>query len=332
MKTWLNLANILALLLIMVSLAITYKQMDIYNEQYNEQRLRTASEYAAEAAFADSVIPAENDTTYQEIAANIITEKTLKTFSRLMEFNYDMYRNETSDVNIENSIAVMCLIANDGYYITDMVPVKDISNPGTAYGKRLAWSPKLPYSGRYTEGDGKIYTYGVTLASGKWWRVEDGRNNVTEGLGYSSDKTMLTRSMADSFVSTTLTNALASRLSEGNYMERSGSSDYTVYIPSTDIYNGINSIDSPSLMVVLNNAGYSHYDGTCSTMVGLTVTWKPRILGFVENGIYKYCYEGQRNTEDLSGVSYFNSIREAAKLGYEPDIVALANPAKRLFD
>lgn len=339
MRTWLNVANMLALVCLAILLVLNCKNIEIYEQQFSESRLIAAAEYAAEAAFIESVAISENLTTYESVGVTLLTKNTLQTFDDMMAISFDMAKGEASEIAIEDSISIMCLVGNDGYYITDITE----TNPGE---HRLVWSPKLPYSTELTRTNGETKeTLGVTLSDEKWFLVTGYGNMLTSGYQYDEvlkkniswinpgdpdgESITLTREFADSIVSSELTNAIAYRLSNNKFATRPDNSEYSMYIPAINTYTGINKINSPSLLVIINNARYSGYKGYCSTMQGFKVAWKPKVIGFtIGSGERRYCYEGQTAyvKDVITNTALYTSIEEAARAGYKPDLYALMQP------
>ncbi len=339
MRTWFNIANMLAVICLAIVTVVICKNIDIYEAQFNESRLIIATEYAAEAAFINSVTISENLTTYESVGVTLLTKNTLQTFDDMMALSFNIARGESGEVAIEDSISTMCLVGNEGYYITDITET-DIGQ------HRLVWSPKLPFSTELTRTNGTTKdTLGVTLADEKWYLVTGYGHTLTSGYKYddilkkniswinpgdpNGETITLTREFADSIVSSELTNAIAYRLSNNRFATRPDDSEYSLYIPAINTYTGINKINSPTLLVIINNAKYSEYKGYCSTMQGFKVTWKPKIIGFTTDaGERKYCYEGQAAyvKDGVTNTSLYTSIEAAAKAGYKPDTYALMQP------
>lgn len=339
MRTWFNIANMLAIVCLAIVMVVICKNIDIYEQQFNESRLIAATEYAAEAAFINSVDVSENLTTYESVGVALLTKDTLQTFSDMIAISFNIARGEESEISIEDSICTMCLIGNEGYYITDITET-DLGE------HRLVWSPKLPYSTELTRSDKTTKdTLGVTLADEKWYLITGYGHALTSGYKYEDllkknitwinpgdpdgETITLTREFADSVVSSSLTNAIAYRLSNNKFAARPDNEEYSLYIPAISTYTGINKITSPTMLVIINNAKYSGYKGYCSTMQGFKVMWKPKVIGFTTDlGKRRYCYEGQMTyvKDSIANTNFFNSIEEAARAGYEPDIYALMQP------
>ena len=371
MKTWLSIANMMGIVCLMILVSILCRNIELYEDQYNEQRLIKSMEYSAEAAFINSIGVEENLTNYGSVLPIVLTNETIPTFCDVMELNYDMSKCEANDVAVEESIGAICLMANDGYYITDTVEVRDAEF-------RQVWSPKLPYSVKENPDvvaeatTGAPITVAVTLDSNRWWATASDVSisaGFVEGM-FSDEKTpdtiddkekykavfkdrypllflnedkvpsILNRSLADNIVSTSVTNALSYRLANQEGIGRNTTSEYSLIIPSLDTYAGINQVRNPSLIVVINNAKYSAYKGKCAAMQGLKVTWKPRILRYdskiidpkTGKPIRYYCYEGQNKNIDYDTVIPYNSEEDAARAGCCPDIESLMNPIRTSYD
>lgn len=336
MRTWFSIANMIAVICLVIIMTIISKNIDVCEEQFNETRLIMATEYAAEAAFINSVTIAENQTTYSGIDATLLTKDTLRIFHDMMSLSFNMSICESNDIAIEESIAVMCLAGTDGYYVTDRTEVGNGEY-------RLVWTPKLPYSITMSRANSSMQdAIAVTLSDERWFlslgnghSIESGQtynelyeclseNNITWIDPYNENNSVqLDEMFFKSVVSSALTNAMAHR-SQDRFNE-----NYVVYIPTVQTYNGLNDIDSPSLLIVINNATYSGYKGTCSTMQGFKVTWDPKVIAFETNtGERRYCYEGQTQylSNGMSNSVVFKTVEDAARAGYDPDIYALMQP------
>lgn len=316
MKTWFNLFNLLALFTLFFVSDSLYRKLDLYEREYNAKRLICAVEYAAEKAFYDSIGTRSNQTDYiSPIQVVVDPGKTLESFDVMMELNYGLSQSEASDVCIEDSIAGMSLITNDGYYLARLQKTGEDA-------MRLYWSPKYPYSYEKEEG-GVVYTYGVTLADERWYRVwnKGGALRFAKGDSYGDAGAagVLSDSLRRQIISRTLTDAVALSMEEN---VRSGQEiGYSLYIPSRQTLSGINAVSSPSFLVVMNSAPYAGCDETLDAAItGLKVIRKVRTVGYVdESGERKYCYETQQAGETCDIAEYFSSPEAAAKAGYTAD-------------
>lgn len=172
MKNWMIICNMAALVFLIIILKIVVSQTRLYEDQYNEQRLIRASEYAAEAAFYSCILSDDDNVNYTSQAERVLAPKdALSTFDLVMALNYDMALDETSYSAIEDSIGVMCLIANDGYYLANVEKQLEDNNGTDIPIYKFVWSAKLPYSSDIFKIDAdetnndKIsgLSYGVTL-------------------------------------------------------------------------------------------------------------------------------------------------------------------------
>lgn len=317
MKTWFNLFNLLALFCLLFITDGLYHKIDLYEKEYNEQRLIRSVEYASEKAFYDSIGSKSNQTDYEN-TIQVVTDpgKTLESFDVMMELNYGLSLSESSDVCIEDSIAGMSLITNDGYYLAKLQETESDE-------LRLYWTPKYPFTFEKKEGN-TVYTYGITLADETWYKVyhdNSGALHFAEGDNYADAETAgaLSDQVRKQAISQTLTDAMALSMEENSLSREENA--YSLYIPSKQTLSGINDIYTPSFLVVINNADYAGCDETLDAAItGLKVIRKIRTIGYKdEKGNYKYCYENQQASDKYDIIEYFNSPEEAARAGYTAD-------------
>ena len=321
MRAWFIIVDFVALFFLIIMMQTTYKRMEIYEEEYNEERLYYATEYSTEAAFNVSVAGVNAGIDYADMSNVFVTnKKTLETFDTMMALNYNMALNDTSYLAIEDSIGTMALMANDGYYITNLAETNE-----NEY--RFEWSPKLPYV--YTPSD--TVTYSLNLNSKKWRKVTIKSNTytLTSGDSYSDSKTngQLNENIRRKAISKTLTDAITNSIDNNEYIRQGA--DYTVYIPSTQTQTGINAVRSPTLIVILQDAGYAGVSSTENvTVAGVRVQSNVYVLGYTDSkGRKKYAYEWQGAGDVYEIERIFYSIEEAAKAGYTPDYNFMFNSA-----
>lgn len=294
-----------------------YHKIDLYENEYNEQRLIHAVEYASEKAFYDSIGSKSNQTDYvNTIQVTVDPGKTLESFDIMMELNYGLSISAESDVCIEDSIAGLSLITDDGYYLAKLQETDEDE-------LRLYWTPKYPFTFEKKEG-GTVYTYGVTLSDEKWCKVYHDASGVLHydtGTSYADVKAAgaLTDQIRKQTISRNLTDALALSMEENSLTK--DASGYSLYIPSKQTLSGINDIYTPSFLVVINNATYAGCDDTLDAAItGLKVIRKIRTVGYKnEKGELKYCYEGQEASDRYDILEYFGSPEDAARAGYTAD-------------
>lgn len=316
----------MALFLLAIIMNTTYHRMDIYEQEYNEQRLSKATEYATYAAFSESIGKVTDDTDYDNVLDVLLNDKeTLETFDDMMCFNYDLSRTNRSKQAVEDSIRTAILAAEDGYYVLTL-------GDDGEYGTKLMWSPKLPYSYEYKTNNGKrVDTFAVNLQSEKWSMVRLENNGQLgkkeeyhSGKKYSesfpsNDK--LTDEARKEAISKTLTDALAYSADRNNSYR--GGTDLGTYIPSNQTLSGINSIKTPSIMFVMQGGDYTGKIATDGiALTGIRAIRQIRTLGYrADDGELKYSYEWQGASEKYGqdNIVYFDSPEEAAKNGYIPD-------------
>ena len=323
MKTWMNLANLVALFCLLFFINNGHKELEIYEEEYNQLRLSKATEYATDAAFYESINAKDQDLDYTQIhATNMVdaevnASKTLETFDIVMAANYDLAFNERSYKTIEDSIGAGVLIGKDGFYRLDDTTVED-------EGSELRWSPKLPYTATvYDEAGSKVATFAVTLNTQEYISI-DPSGKIKRGKNYSDTGGVMTDEIRKTAISQTLTDAIA--LSIDKNSEYSGETDKSVYIPTTQTFNGINDITTPTLIFFIRDAGYAGVDGAQkAALTGMKTIREIRVITYYDDGVLKYCYEFQGAGDDKEIVNYYDTIEDAAKAGALPDYNYLFN-------
>lgn len=317
MKTWFNIFNLLGLVCMIFITDSLYHKVDLYENEYNEQRLIKSVEYASEKAFYDSIGSKSNQTDYEN-SVQVVTDpgKTLESFDTMMELNYGLSISEESDVCIEDSISGLSLITNDGYYLAKLQETGEDE-------LRLYWTPKYPFTFEKKEG-GTTYTYGVTLADETWYKASEdssGTLKFEKGSSYADPGAAgaLNDQVRKQAISQTLTDAMALAMEENSLTRKDN--EYSLYIPSKQTLSGINDIYTPSFLVVVRDATYAGVDESLDAAItGLKVIRKIRTIGFKnEKGEYKYCYEGQQASDKYTILEYFDSPEDAARAGYTVD-------------
>ena len=323
MKTWLNLANIIALLCLLFFIDSGHKEVNLYRNVYNEMRLSKATEYATDAAFFESVNAKDQNLDYIEMhATNMVNaevnpSKTLETFDIVMAMNYDMGLEQKSYEAIEDSIGAAILVGKDGYY--NLTETKTGENE-----TGLRWSPKLPYTIEAYDGAGKkVATFAVTLNTQEYISI-DSNGKVKTGKNYAEDG-ILTEEMKKTAISQTLTDAIA--LAMDNNSTYSGETEKSIYIPATQTFNGINDITTPTLLVLIRDADYAGVKGAQkAAFTGIKTIRQIRVITYYDNdGILKYCYEFQGAGDDKEIVNYYDTVESAAEAGALPDYKYLFN-------
>jgi hypothetical protein len=330
-KTWFGIFNFLGLGMIMIMIIIYFKQIETIQTEYDTSRLNKAIDYAGEAAFMESLHAGNIGLSYQSMEYAVLNPAyCLDVFESLICINYGMIDSLENKQYVESCIPSAILACNDGYYLTLLSEVDTaIDNvSGGEYG--FKWSFKLPYTVVSASGD---KTISVTLGTEDWIMVSaaSGVLSIKNGTSYSDAgvQGILSRKIVQRAINTTLTDALARNLDHVGDMR--GGVDYDIYLPASTTSSGINNISSPSLIILLQGADFSGQAEVSEAVIaGLKTERKVRVIGFVENGIRRYCYEGQLPTGVSDSAEHFyDSLEEAAKAGYLPSYSYLSRKIAR---
>lgn len=332
MKAWLIIADVAAVIFMVIMLHTTYLEIQNYNSQYYEQRLMRSAEYACECAFYYASGSDDNQAMYINPAERVMSPKDiLDNFDDIMALCYGMSTGQHSHTIIEDSIGTACLVTNDGFYITELFE-KDENEFD------LVWTPKIPYSADLNEidlpsdNDNIISgtTYSVELSSEGWRSVVvNGSDYVyNHGTQYSEITGFpMTREIANRIIATKLTSFLAASVDHNTKVRNSA--DYAVFVPTGRTQSGINSMNHPTLLVVLKNAEYAHWDGIGATLAGFQLVTGTKVITYEKNGKMMYCYEGQGAKEaGYTVVKMYNTAEEAAADGCYPDNDYIFNAIK----
>ncbi len=314
MKTWLSIFNLMGVGALLIIISTFYIQLDTGEKEYDTYRLNQAIEYAGEMAFCDTLSYGSNNITYltmEHISLN--PEKCLTTFEDMIALNYGMSPGKETREYIESCIPSALLAGYDGYYIT-------LLSGNDLWESFFHWSPKLPYV-----VDNGVSCISVCLGSENWIKVkaENGAIRITRGKSFADMEVsgILSKKVVKRAINTTLTDALSRNI---DYVSKNrGIADYNIYLPAAQTGNGLNDIQSPSLIILLQNADFSgQAQVTQAVISGMKAVRKIRIVGYLdETGQKKYCYESQIPGVDMTeiAVEYFNSTEKAATAGYQPD-------------
>jgi hypothetical protein len=317
-KNWFGIFNFLGLGMLMIMIIIYFKQMEIIQTEYDTSRLNMAIDYAGEAAFMESLHAGNIGLTYQSIDYAVLNPAyCLDVFESLICINYGMIDSLENRQYVESCIPSAILACNDGYYITLLSEVDTAIDQVTGGEYGFRWSFKLPYT---VVRDDK--TISVNLSTEDWIMASAAGAvlSVRYGTSYADANVqgILSRKIVQRAINTTLTDALARNL---DYVGRlRGGVDYNIYLPASMTSSGINDISSPSLIILLQGADFSGQAEVSEAVIsGLRTERKIRVIGFVEDGIKRYCYEGQYPGElSASAVEFYDSTEDAARAGYLP--------------
>lgn len=329
MKVWSSIANIIAIMLASF-LIIAFYQMDvIMAKQFDELRLRYALNYASEAAFMSTLEVYDVGIDYVDMEAVTINPSyCLDTFKSVMCLNYDMSLSEQNFAYIETFMPVAVLLCNDGFYVSSIEEMDDLHDgvAGGNYG--LSWNMKKPYN-YLLKPDSPINAknplYSVTLQSEKWTSVyaEGGQVRIGYGEEYPAG---LNRQTILNVVSNKITDEIRVAINKRNAIN-SNPWKTTFYLPSELTASGINNLNRPSLLIMLQGVDLGRGGRLDAVSLGGVKTEKKRIVvAFTQNGIKYYCYEKQLPEDMLNNVEeFFDDVEEAARAGYNPHYEYLAN-------
>ena len=330
MRTFYTIANMIGLFILLFMIDNTYKQVNIYEEAYNELRLSKAVEYATDMAFTDSLAETDAGLSYvtsmykSSVNTPLNTANTLNSFDMIMALNYGMSLDASSYQAIEDSIGTMVLAGADGYYITNLEKIGDNETA-------LTWSLKLPYTYEIEtikNGETHVITYGVTLNTESYTRVDMKKNahtspSITQNTSFAKSGGEMNESIRNNAVSTTLTDAITYSM-EHNMINNGDELDFSVYIPSAQTMSGINQIATPTLLVIMKDSDFAGVHGTQkAALTGIRVIRKIRVLAYTDNAgnkLYSYEYQGASKNPNYTVITHYDSIEEAAKNGYHADM------------
>lgn len=290
----------------------------IKNEEneFNNAVLSAALDYAGEAAM--NACAAESlEIEYEDIDSMILTpENAIEVFAATLCVSYNMPVTKINTDMIKNSISVMLLAANDGYYIAEHQKVDD-------YGDyELLWSPKKAYLIDTNPNNADGYAYGVELGLKRASIINKStltytKTNSYAGLPSAEIIYQLINRAINRDVNAALARYAASRDEE---------SFESFYLPVSDSgISGVNRIERPTLIILLHNFSINGSVPADYTSVnGMRISAKNYVVAWTDNAGNKYYSSEELNAAAasyaaLNGV-IFDSAAEAAKAGYYPFI------------
>jgi hypothetical protein len=331
-RVWSTIANIFGIFFLGFYLITFYNLAKLNDKQFEELRLRYVVNYATEAAFLSSLEVYDIGIEYQDLeGVNIDPSYCLDIFKAMVCLNYDMSLSDENFSMLENYIPVAVLMANDGYYVTSMVEVDDIYDnlPGSNYALKL--SMKKPYTIKLDE-DAPVSQsnplYAFDLHSENWTSAfsVNGKLQISNGESFP---TGINRNTVTRAVTTRITEEINYAIKQRNELYNDNLSTL-FYLPSSLTYSGINTLDKPAMLIMMQNVDFA-----CSERInavslgGVKVDRKRNVVGFVENNRRYYCYETQLpQTAVNSVVDFYNDVEDAAEAGFYPHFVYLKEPAR----
>ena len=335
MRVWSSIANIIAIALASFLIIVFYQMDVIMAKQFDELRLRYALNYASEAAFMSTLEVYDVGIDYVDMEAVTINPSyCLDTFKSLMCLSYDMSLSEENFAYIETFMPVAVLLCNDGFYVASIEEINDLEdgNHGGNYG--LHWNMKKPYN-YVVKPDKPISAtnplYSITLHSEKWSSVYEtnGQVRITYGEEYPAG---LSKQTILNAVNNKITEEIRVAINKRN-MVNSNPWKTTFYLPSDLTASGINNLNRPSLLIMLQGADLGRGGKIDAVSVGGVKTERKRIVvGFTQNGIKYYCYEKQLPESMLENVEeFYDDVEDAARAGYKPHYEYLAQRYRETF-
>ena len=332
MKIWSALFNMIAILLILLLVSAFFNTVRVLERDFDQARLNYAVEFSTRAMFEKTLEIEDLDMDYVDISnVQINSSDALDTFTELMCINYDMSTSDENKSHIENSIASAVLASRDGYYITQLV-VDDIINENDTkvLDNILKWSPKIPY---YIHKNGRVYA--VNFTEKTYTSIKDYKAGATSDPAAIMISTVpgLPSGVNDrdvlNAVNNQITDTIMNEIRISNMNRKSV--DYKFYLPLDTTVKGVNPIDGPGVLMILQGVDYaSPQKLNAMSVSGYKVVEKVNVLGIKkkdpgDNRLY-YCYETQmyNDYEDYEVVNYFANIRDAAENGYSPHYEFLA--------
>lgn len=322
MKVWSSIANIIAVLIASFLILVFYQADTIMAKQFDELRLRYALDYATEAAFMSTLEVYDIGIDYVDIdAVNINPSYCLDTFKSLLCLNYDMALSKENFSYIENFIPVAVLLCNDGFYVAQLQEMDDLKDGNIGGNYALHWKMKKPYT-YIKEPELNISEnnplYSVNLHSEKWTSVFEKGGSVRIGYG-ETFPVGINRNKVTTSVTNKITEEIRVAIEERNKMN-SKEWDNTFYLPSELTASGVNNLDRPALLVMLQGVDFGKGgEVNAISLGGVKTERKKVVVGFTENGQRYYCYERQLPEDMLENVeNFYDDVEEAAMEGYNP--------------
>lgn len=332
MRVWASICNIFAVFLILAWMLICETQYVTYDKDYDTAVLKVATDYASEAAICVSMSNSETlGTDYMSIDNVTITSgKVLDIFCEIMCMCYDMPASEINKMVVEDAIAGSVICTNDGYY--EALPTKE----------GLSFTVKKPYTlnlGEIEALNDNDVTLAVRLGKDSGMVVKNKSNGVTtvykdydtlnstlRAYGFSGIDVTKFENVQRVLTANKINDALTYSAEQiGNYrMDR----NYRIYIPAYGTSSGINSIDGPTIIMLMRGTDFTgKAESTRITMSGYRIVEIDYVVGFEEDGVKYYCYEDQVPDAYVGSTTtyYFKNVYEAAKKGYIPHLGYMVN-------
>ncbi len=325
--------NMIGVVLISFLVLTAHKIDALHEKQFEELRLRYALDYSAEAAFRMSIESGNIDTEYESMGSiHVNPGSTLTVLKYLLCLNYDMSPSEENFKMLEKYIAFATLIVGDGYYIAELQETDTVDDSVKGGEYELKWGLKRPYVMK--RGKKAV---GVNLFNETWRSVEEVGSSVRIAKGYTYKEAIineginLSKSSVNKAINEQLTDAINTSINRRNSIYTTIDGNNFFYLPSQQTQSGINAIERPTFMVMLQGVDFAGSRKLSAKSVsGFTTSARKKVLGFEENGVKYYCYESQIPENLLDKVEdFYNTVDEAAGVGYRPHLEYLRRPISR---
>lgn len=353
MKGWSTMFNLIGVAIILLMLQCIYVQWDAWDKDFDTARLSYQSDYATEAGFIKSMSSGNLGISYDDLTgAELSPEKTLYGFEIVMCIGYDKVPNEENIDKVNSLIETSVLACSDGYYITPI-------NKNNFERKELAyeWTNKIPYvikkndmstslinsiTSKSVMKTNELDSALFTMQGSDVRIIDNSKSDVSfESVG-SVGISKSDRNLILSIINRQLNGAIIDNIV--NLQNENGEINHKFYLPSEQTSSGINEVNSPSLLVILNGKGFETNGYINKTvMSGYKLIRKMYVIGYsyqdknedgsLKPGIkYNYCYEtqlpeGYETGTDTRGpinvLKFFTSVDKAAMEGYLPDLAYL---------
>lgn len=317
MRVWTPIFNFFAVMVLLFLVVVYHNTATVIDREFQEERLRLAVSYAAEAAFQSTLSVEDLSIDYLDMEGVMINPgNSLDIFKSVLCLNYNMSASEENLAHLDSYIPTAVLAGNNGYYILTMSEDDDTPGDGISGGDyKLRWSIKKPYTVKI----GDTY-YAVNIHTGSWTSVRDmgGTLEINEGtsLPYGIDKEAVLR-----IINTRIMQDMLFEIQRRNFNKEPW--EYKFYLPPVQTTSGVNPITGPSFLIFVEGVDFASPTKVDAVSVaGFKTIRKRVVVGYRDpsTGRKYYAYEGQIPSNLLVYAdNYFDDVEEAAKAGYIPN-------------
>lgn len=334
MKNWTVIASFMGFLMLLFMCGTFFHEIRTNERQFNELHFKKVVDYATEASFLSTLEGGNLGISYLDLQnVKIDPTNALDVFRSVIALSYDMSLSEQTFTALDNYITTAVLVAADGYYIATLEDHVEHTAQGDVTYKRLKWGLKRPFTIKY----GNYDTVAYNLSNESWVLVRQNPSNPSQATVYRGESfnalridhgIVATRDAINKAVNERITrdaNAVAQFRNKD--LNRYTLKDF-IYLPSQVTSSGVNPVFKPSLIYALSDVDFAGSQKlNIRSVGGFTLTKKVRVIGFQENGVDYYAFEGQLPQHIVDSARFFyNSTEEAALAGFKPHLEYLKNP------